>query len=188
MTGAEDNDDQEGIIPRVCRSLFRRAVEISSDGGVGSQRASLASIAHPGAPGSTFTASYVEIYCEKVKDLLISYPFQNRGGAVGSSAAASPRTPSAGGARSSGGAGRSPSTGNEPHQLKVREHPKLGPVSHGFNTHPSESTALPTDHRYRLAVRRRCNDQDGADVRESNTLPLSDISINRNPLLQHART
>ena len=65
MTGVEDNDDQEGIIPRVCRSLFTRAVD-GTGGGVGSQRANLTSIAHPGASGSTFTVSYVEIYCEKV--------------------------------------------------------------------------------------------------------------------------
>lgn len=65
--------DQKGIIPQMCEDLFRRIVELRESNGV----------------QSTVEVSYMEIYCERVRDLL------------------NPK--------------------NKNNNLKVREHPIMGP-------------------------------------------------------------
>ena len=123
MAGVEGDAELEGIIPRVSRDLFARAAA-KSGGDLGTQRASLSSIGCP--VGASITVSFVEIYCERVKDLLR--------GAGASSVSSGPDSPApkTPGARSSGGAGRySPATPTAETPLKVREHPKQGPFVEG---------------------------------------------------------
>lgn len=109
--------DNLGIIPRLCRDLFRRIAEEeeaeAAKGGAGA-----------GEQGVTtrfsVKASYLEIYCERVRDL-----FALEAAAMGTAGAL------AGGAPP-GVAGAAASSSTTAHNLRVREHPTRGAYVEGL--------------------------------------------------------
>lgn len=92
MMGSEGDD--RGLIPRICEDMFARMQEGKDEG------------------GTTYRTevSYLEIYNERVKDLLRK----------------------AGGAKKQQAASDSTATG---HNLRVREHPTAGPYVQGLSKH-----------------------------------------------------
>lgn len=81
MTGEEGDDEFEGLIPRICKSLFERSRETQQ-----THRISLETVGAGPSAGS-FTATYIEVYMEGTYDLLAGY---RQGGANSGAGAQTP--------------------------------------------------------------------------------------------------
>ncbi len=143
-----------GLIPRISEAIFR---ETAAKGASGfARKGQMIMTVESTAAGSfevthAFDVTYVELYLERVHDLLA---LSNSGGGSSSSS-------------SSGGRADSPSTvspGSSPGQaaLRVREHPKLGPYVDGatsarVSSYEEVMALLETGNRNRMVAATELN-------------------------------
>ena len=138
MTGQAHDPVNRGLIPRICEALFEtplRAAETAATGEV-------YEVTH------SFVVNYVEIYNERVQDLLVSPTTASPGPSSSTSVSSffsSPTAPAAAlsPAQPSSNPNTSTTTTNNkpPTPLRVREHPKHGPYVDGasaFRVHSFE--------------------------------------------------
>lgn len=109
----EDNEEHQGLTPRICKALMDQAATTVP---VGASPSSASSVAESVAKTTFhFEVSYIELYLEKVNDLLSAHNTHNN-----SNSNSVPR-----------GGPHASSHSQSSNNLKVRENPKTGPYVEG---------------------------------------------------------